>query len=122
MNEFLRQIEQFKGIFIAATNHFTHLDAALMRRFAFRLGFKPLTLSQRVTMLTEVCGGFISNIPTDIASIQRLNWLTAGDIANVKRRLTAMAEPLNLCNFLREFETEALSKHGAEKQTMGFLG
>jgi transitional endoplasmic reticulum ATPase len=51
VNEFLRQIEQFKGIFIAATNHVSSLDAALMRRFAFRLGFKALTSNQRLTIV-----------------------------------------------------------------------
>ena len=122
VNEFLRQIEQFKGIFIAATNHIAHLDAALMRRFAFRLGFKPLTLEQRVGMLSEMCGASIYDSPSIISSIQRLDRLTSGDFANVKKRLTTMSECLSLRNFTRELEIEAQAKEGAEGRVFGFLG
>ena len=56
VNEFLRRIEQFKGIFIAATNHRENLDGALMRRFAFRLDFKQLTFEPRLAMFESVSG------------------------------------------------------------------
>lgn len=122
VNEFLRQIEQFKGIFIAATNHVGHLDVALMRRFAFRLEFKPLTLEQRVDMLSEMCGASIYDNLSAISSIQRLGLLTSGDFANVKKRLTTMSKSLSLRNFMRELEIEVQAKEGAENRVIGFLG
>ena len=90
VNEFLRQIEQFRGIFIAATNHIRHLDSALMRRFAFRLGFKPLNLAQRAAMLTELSGFMLEVGSREYAAMAKLDQLTAGDFSNVKRRFAML--------------------------------
>lgn len=42
VNEFLTQMENFKGIFIAATNFNNHLDSASRRRFALKIKFNYL--------------------------------------------------------------------------------
>jgi SpoVK/Ycf46/Vps4 family AAA+-type ATPase len=42
VNELLTQMENFKGIFIAATNFNENLDAASRRRFALKIKFKYL--------------------------------------------------------------------------------
>lgn len=90
VNEFLRQIEQFKGIFIAATNHVGSLDAALMRPFAFRLGFKPLTLQQQVAMFKEVSAHPLEVGTEDYRRLEKLDGLTAGDFVNTKRRVSLL--------------------------------
>jgi hypothetical protein len=41
VNELLQQMERFPGIFIAATNLMDGLDAAALRRFDFKLHFRP---------------------------------------------------------------------------------
>lgn len=42
VNEFLVQMERFKGVFIASTNYPKILDKALDRRFAHKIGFNHL--------------------------------------------------------------------------------
>ena len=121
VNEFLRQIEQFKGIFIAATNHVGNLDAALMRRFAFRLGFKPLTFDQRVAMFTEVSGFCMVAGSAECRRLAKLDGLTAGDFANAKRRLAALAVELDAEKFIIELQIEQQMKAGSPMQRMGFV-
>ncbi len=42
MNELLHQMENFKGVMVGATNFMDNLDAAIMRRFTFKLQFNYL--------------------------------------------------------------------------------
>ncbi len=121
VNEFLRQIEQFKGIFIAATNHIALLDAALMRRFAFRLWFKPLTLEQRVTMFTEVSGHALEEGTADYRRLEKIDGLTAGDFANVKRRLSLLQVGNSSNQWLDNLIAEAMEKPAFVRKQMGFL-
>ena len=120
VNEFLRQIEQFKGIFIAATNHVANLDAALMRRFAFKLGFKPLAFGQKLEMLASLCGESAINNPCATNRLREHADLTAGDFANVARRIRAVSDTLSLEEFLAELEMEASLKKGAVPRKIGF--
>ena len=47
VNEMLQGMERFAGIFICTTNLFEELDEAALRRFAFKIRFKPLSATQR---------------------------------------------------------------------------
>jgi len=84
--EFLRWLEVFEGTFICATNHATDFDAALMRRFAFRVHFQPLTMEQRLMLYAEQALGQQPHegkgLPKlDAQTVQRLarlDLLTAG--------------------------------------------
>ena len=42
VNELLYQMENFKGVMVGATNFMSNLDAAIMRRFTFKLQFDYL--------------------------------------------------------------------------------
>ena len=42
VNEMLQGMERFRGVFICTTNLMDQLDAAALRRFAFKLQFLPL--------------------------------------------------------------------------------
>lgn len=121
VNEFLRQIESFKGIFIAATNYVSHLDAALMRRFAFRLEFKPMTQVQKLAMFREVCGHPLHQGDAYCRQLEGLDGLTAGDFANAKRRLEALFCALDPESLLRELKAEQEMKPSSSARTMGFL-
>ena len=106
VNEFLRHIEQFQGIFIAATNHRGCLDAALMRRFAIRLDFKPLNLEQRVEMLFHVSGIRVLNDHQEYRALAKLDQLTAGHFANVSRRLNMIGMHADEQTWLQELADE----------------
>ena len=43
VNEMLQGMERFAGVFICTTNLFEELDEAALRRFTFKIRFKPLT-------------------------------------------------------------------------------
>ena len=47
VNEMLQGMERFKGIFICTTNLLERLDQAALRRFTFKIQFKPLSAPQR---------------------------------------------------------------------------
>ena len=53
MNELLQQIEHFPGILIAATNLMDGLDAAALRRFDFKLHFRPLAPAERLALFAR---------------------------------------------------------------------
>jgi SpoVK/Ycf46/Vps4 family AAA+-type ATPase len=85
-NEVLTQMESFKGMFVAATNFNTVLDPASLRRFAFKLEFKPPESGKILSLLERRFPGldWMTLPATDVA---RLAGLTPGDIAAVARRL-----------------------------------
>ena len=114
--EFLRWLEAFQGIFICATNHLHDFDAALLRRFAFRLEFKPLSRAQREAMYAELVHGWVPAHNGEAAisgqdavpRLARLELLTAGDFANAGRRIQQLG--LGPEAWLDELEAEHCAK------------
>ena len=127
--EFLRHIEAFSGVFVCATNHRAELDAALMRRFTFRLEFLPLSAQQRHHMLCETALKWdaATGLPppaldqATVARLNRLDQLTPGDFANVVKRVQALELTLGLSQWLDELEAEHQAKPDAARSAMGFV-
>ncbi|MEO9149832.1 MAG: ATP-binding protein [Burkholderiaceae bacterium] len=127
--EFLRWLEAFQGIFVCATNHLDDFDAALLRRFAFRLEFKPLSRVQREAMYAELVHGRVPAHGNETADpshdagprLARLDLLTAGDFANAARRIQQLG--LGVEAWLDELEAEQLAKPQARAaiSRMGFV-
>lgn len=87
VNEMLVQMEKFDGIFIATTNLMDGLDKAALRRFDLKLEFKALNEEQRVRLFERECE--LLHLPCEAdtkAQIARLECLTPGDFAAVKRQ------------------------------------
>ena len=110
VNELLQQMENFQGIFIAATNLVEGLDAAALRRFDFKLHFKPLLPAQRLALFAREALGDtarVGEIPPVLANyLATLTELTAGDFANVCRQRDLLGETLTAENFLRRLAQE----------------
>src|SRR5690606_27792777 len=71
VNEMLQQMERHDGVFICTTNLLDRIDQAALRRFTFKIKFKPLTAPQRERMfVTEALKGDAAQL-TD-ALCQRL--------------------------------------------------
>lgn len=88
VNEMLVQMEKFKGIFIATTNLAANLDKACLRRFDMKLEFKALSVKQRLALFKKECELLGFNVPKSVQSeLERLEGLTPGDFAAVKRRI-----------------------------------
>jgi SpoVK/Ycf46/Vps4 family AAA+-type ATPase len=93
-NEFLAQMESFPGLFICTTNLMDRLDAAVLRRFQFRLEFEALRADQLVALFVQTFGREAT--PGEAMALQRLaGSAVPADFANIARVLRMTPELLN---------------------------
>ena len=125
VNELLVQMESFKGIFICSTNLMNDLDTAALRRFDFKLEFTYLKIEQAWKLLK----GFLGDAITSLSSrkkgalkkqLSALEFLTPGDFAAVKRKLTVMGEMDNVELFIQELKAEVGFKNEKSHRSIGF--
>ncbi len=88
VNEFLTQMENFSGLFIASTNLLTGLDQAALRRFDIKVKFNYLLPEQAWAMLVAQCAALELSAVCDALrpALARLRNLTPGDFAAVARQ------------------------------------
>ena len=125
VNEMLQGMERFRGIFICTTNLLDRLDAAALRRFTFKIQFKPLRPDQRLTLFArEAYGDSSAVVPDHIqVRLQQLDQLCLGDFAAVKRQADILQETLLPEAWLEQLEAEhRLKPEVREHRSMGFLG
>ena len=123
VNEMLQGMERFKGVFICTTNLFDRIDEAALRRFTFKIQFKPLTREQREKMFaTEALEGNPANLTGKICDrLNKLQMLTPGDFASVKRQIALLDETLSPDEFLEQLEQEHKVKPDIKwARTIGF--
>ncbi|RMW97628.1 AAA family ATPase [Allofranklinella schreckenbergeri] len=110
VNQLLQCMESFPGILIAATNLADKLDAAALRRFDFKLEFRPLKPEQRLRLLARETLGDAdraSELPAPVAErLLHMPGLTAGDFANVARQRQLLGESLSAEQYLRRLMVE----------------
>ena len=124
VNEMLQGMERYHGIFVCTTNLLDQIDQAALRRFTFKIRFKPLTREQRETMfVTEALGGEASRLTDEArARLAKLEQLCPGDFAAVKRQTEVLATELSLDEFLEQLEAEhRIKPEVREGRSMGFL-
>lgn len=88
-NELLRQMENFRGIFVAATNFDTLLDEACLRRFHLKVEMLPLKPDQIVQIYQDKfkkAEGELSD--SEIIRLQNLRNVAFGDIHAVWSKLS----------------------------------
>jgi len=107
VNEMLAGMERFAGIFICTTNLFEDLDDAALRRFAFKIRFKPLTLEQRLRMFErEALPAAQAAGDEQRERLAALDSLTPGDFAAVRQQIAILGEALAPDDFLCQLEAE----------------
>jgi SpoVK/Ycf46/Vps4 family AAA+-type ATPase len=124
VNEMLQGMERFSGVFICTTNLFQELDEAALRRFTFKIQFKPLTAEQRERMfVAEALGGDASLMTAERSSrLLQLGSLAPGDFASVKRQCDVLGESFEPDEFLSQLEAEHRVKPDVRQQRgIGFL-
>jgi SpoVK/Ycf46/Vps4 family AAA+-type ATPase len=85
-NEFLAQMESFPGLFICTTNMLDRVDAAVLRRFQFRLEFEALREDQLLILFGQTFGR--STTPCEEPALRRLAGMAVtADFANIARVL-----------------------------------
>jgi transitional endoplasmic reticulum ATPase len=127
VNELLVQIECFDGLFFCATNLFADLDDASLRRFDFKVRFDFLSCEQRATLfrrMLEVLGAPPDD-ERDLAAVRtalrRLDNLTPGDFATVRRQSAVLRETLDAVGLLARLEAESRAKRaGRQEKAIGF--
>ena len=124
VNEMLQGMERFRGIFICTTNLLDRIDQAALRRFTFKIQFKPLLRSQRETMfVVEALGGNVTLLVEALANrLAKLDQLCAGDFAVVKRQREILDTTLGAEEFMDELEAEhRIKPEVREARGMGFM-
>jgi SpoVK/Ycf46/Vps4 family AAA+-type ATPase len=86
-NEFLSQIESYKGILICCTNLLSHLDSAMFRRFSFKIEFQPVIKEKRVPLYLQYFSRYGELTDNDVDSIKKIESLTPGDLSAVSSSL-----------------------------------
>ena len=125
VNEMLQGMERFGGIFVCTTNLFDSLDQAALRRFTFKIRFRPLTREQRERMfVAEVLQGDATALSAELSSrLRGLEQLCPGDFAAVKRQADILAADFSAEEFLQQLEAEHRVKPEVrEARNVGFLG
>jgi SpoVK/Ycf46/Vps4 family AAA+-type ATPase len=123
VNEMLQGMERFAGIFICTTNLMDSIDQAALRRFTFKIRFRPLTNEQRETMfVVEALGGDATRLEPAMAQrLARLDQLCPGDFAAVKRQVDILGETLEPGEFLAQLEAEhRIKPEVREARRIGF--
>jgi SpoVK/Ycf46/Vps4 family AAA+-type ATPase len=124
VNEMLQGMERFAGIFVCTTNLFDELDEAALRRFTFKIRFRPLTAEQRERMfVAEALRGDAARLDApQRARLARLDALAAGDFAAVKRQVDVLGEAFEPDEFLSQLEAEHRVKPEVrQRRGIGFL-
>ena len=116
VNELLTQLENFNGIFVAATNFDSRLDNASRRRFALKLGFDYL----KPEGIEKIWKSFYPqfNCPEEI---KNFDMLAPGDFNAVFSRLRYLPQhKLSKKRIASELEKEIEAKGGHANRKMGF--
>ncbi|CAJ0706106.1 AAA family ATPase [Ralstonia holmesii] len=123
VNEMLQGMERFDGIFVCTTNLFDRIDEAALRRFAFKIRFKPLVRAQREQMfIAEALGGKPEALkPVWREMLASLDMLTPGDFAVVKQQSLLLGETLDPESFLAQLRQEhSIKPELRERRSIGF--
>lgn len=124
VNEMLQGMERFAGIFICTTNLMDRIDQAALRRFAFKIRFKPLQGQQREKMfVTEALAGDAARLSPELAArLVKLDQLCPGDFAAVKRQVEILATKITPEEFLEQLEAEhRIKPEVREARGIGFV-
>jgi len=124
VNEMLQGMERFNGIFVCTTNLMDRIDQAALRRFTFKIRFKPLTADQREKMfVTEALAGDAALLTGEARTrLAKLEQLCCGDFAAVKRQVDILAAEFSVVEFLEQLEAEhRIKPEVRETRNIGFI-
>lgn len=126
VNELLKQMEQFEGLFVCATNLMETLDPAVLRRFDLKIRFNFLTPDQAFNLFGTVLveqlepGQEIPLPDAVMARLMRLDNLTPGDFATVLRQARLLGKPYDAEQLVVALEAECLAKQPGKRPPAGF--
>jgi SpoVK/Ycf46/Vps4 family AAA+-type ATPase len=111
-------MEAYSGVLVCCTNLLKNLDGAVLRRFAFKVAFEPLTEEGRVVMFERYFPDARLSAEA-VGRLARFDGLTPGDFKAVLSR-TRFAVALAVEDLVHELETECAYKRSSSP--IGFHG
>jgi SpoVK/Ycf46/Vps4 family AAA+-type ATPase len=111
-------MEAYSGVLVCCTNLLKNLDNAVLRRFAFKVAFEPLTEEGRVVMFERYFPDARLSAEA-VGRLARFDGLTPGDFKAVLSR-TRFAVALAVEDLVHELETECAYKRSSSP--IGFHG
>jgi SpoVK/Ycf46/Vps4 family AAA+-type ATPase len=120
VNELLMQMERHKGVFICATNIINGLDEAAIRRFNFKIEFRPLTPEGVLAMYNLRLSGLADSALTDVEreELKNVEFLTTGDFNAVAKRYELLGEKAANKELIGALLDEV--RHKSNKSKVGF--
>lgn len=117
VNEFLAQLDSYKGIFIATTNFVKNFDMAAMRRFDWKVEFKAIESSK---IYNAFCH-FFPNVDFSKYKdkLKTFKNITAGDIAVLTSKFK-FQEKILAENVIEQAEIEMKYKENHTQKSVGF--
>lgn len=128
VNELLKQMELFDGLFICATNLMDRLDPAVLRRFDLKVLFDYLRPNQAEKLFTCALANFQGyNRPGRLADsiksrLSTFRTLTPGDFVTIVRQARALGTRYDAEQLLCALEAECRGKERGVKRVRGFAG
>lgn len=123
-NEFLNQMENHKTLVFCCTNFLSNFDTAAMRRFHFKLEFKPMLPERRVGFFLNYFDSLLSTRAPESELAEHLNALpklTPGDFKAVKLRYSFRnANSVGWEELVRELAEECKYKPSPNSKPIGF--
>lgn len=117
VNELLHQMENFKGVMVGATNSMDNLDAAIMRRFTFKLQFDYLDSAGKRLFFERMFKTRLSDM--DAMRLAEIPSLAPGDFRTVRQSLYYLGGPVSNVTRLNELEKESSLKKKSPRR-IGF--
>ncbi|MBI2889278.1 MAG: ATP-binding protein [Nitrospirae bacterium] len=119
VNEFLQQLESFRGVVVCTTNLWHNIDEAALRRFIFKAEFRYLRLEQGVALFRSSFSPYLDRPPSEddvgmvCSALAGIGNLAPGDFAAVSRRWRAMGNRSTARELVQALVSEARAKPGA---------
>ena len=117
VNELLHQMENFRGVMVGATNFMDNLDAAIMRRFTFKLQFDYLEGDGKRLFFERMFKTRLSE--AEATRLAEITNLAPGDFRTVRQSLYYLGGTVTNAMRLSELEKESSLKKGASRR-IGF--
>ena len=121
VNELLHQMEDFKGVMIGATNFSANLDAAVLRRFTFKLEFDYLDEAGKKLFFERMFGTRLT--ASEAAKLAAIPRLAPGDFRTVRQSFFYLGGEITNAERLEALERESSVKKTnrfADKGKVGF--
>lgn len=118
VNELLYRMENFKGIFIGATNRNDSLDPAVLRRFTFKIEFDVLDATGKRKFFERTFDTVLTN--EECARLEEIDNLTPGDFRTVRQRLFYLGNEVDNQKRLLSLEQECANKRNFHRAKIGF--